>query len=174
MKIQAKSTLEPLYGKVPDRLRRWLPVVEGYQTRLTAEYRILEPCGGEPALSMKPLVVQPYGWAFQKTAFQTTEWQGADTVTTRFYPRGSGYSEVRIFFRGLEKDDEIVDETGQIQSMRGHPYNGEKLPYSCRVYRTYSLYELVTIVLAGSVLVFTVLLSVLTFVLAVLTCRLAV
>ena len=174
MRIQVQTTLTPLYGKVPSKLRRSLPVIDGCQTRLIAKYEILEPTGDEPALSIKTRVLQPYAWAFQETRFQSTGWTDADAVSMRFYPRGAGYSELRVYFRGLGESDEIVNEVGQTQQFWGYPDNGEKLPYCLTVFRIYSLYEITTAILAGSVLFVTVLLCILTVVLAVLAYRLPV
>ncbi len=167
MKILVKTTLEPLYGKIPARWRKRLPVIEGYQTRLIAKYEIVEPKDGQPALSVKPYIAYGYAAAFRQTVADTLEWREADTVSMRFYPRGSGHSEVRVYFRGLDASDKIIDEMGKVHAYEGAVENGQKFPYYCRVCKIYSLLEVVTVVLAVSVLAFTILLSIVTIVLVI-------
>lgn len=174
MKIQVKSTIEPLYGKIPRRFRQWIPVIDGYATRVTARYEVLEPKDGEPALSMKLYVAHAYGTEFEGARYTTHRWEEDDTVSLLVNPIGSGYSEVRVYLKGLDESDELLTDQGTTQEFMGRDDSERKYRYYCRPFRAYSLLELVTVFLAGSVLIFTVLLCILTFVLAVLTYSLSI
>ena len=170
MKVQVKTTVEPLYGKMPNGLRRWLPVLEGHKTRLIGQYDVPKTGDEEPAVSMKPFVAFPYAAQFHRISYASQDWaESVPEVRMLFYPAGSGYCEVRVYVKGLEDADAILDELGRVQEQRGEVDGEQHIRYYCKAIRVYSLYEVATVLLAGSVTVLTVLLCGLTFVLAVLT-----
>lgn len=179
MKIQVKTTIEPVYGRIPARWRKRLPVIEGYPTDLITEYEVFEPKDSQTALSCRLGVAHPYGAEFHGERFSSTDWREASPVRVLFHPQGSGTSEARVYVKGLDDSDIILDDAGIAQSHRGVLDSDPDVRYYCRPFRVYSLHEVLTLflaglsaLLAGSVLFFTVVLCILTFVLAVLTYRL--
>lgn len=168
MKINVKTRIKsfyniPVIGKILIGLRRKMPVVEGYEALLHVEYTE-EDSKELPILSIKPVLVEPRGVGDSINRWGYEPWMTVNDLSLKFYPSVSGYVEWRIYFKDLKDSDEIIDDYGRVQPLRGNIGSDKDIRYYYKAFRVYSLHEVLMIVFAGAVTIFTVLLFIITII----------
>jgi|GEM_PF-6616902 len=168
MNIKVKTSVEPSHYKVPilgkilNRLRLKMPVIEGCEALYNVEYRDLDSKDTIPILSIKPVIVEPHGIEGGFDRWGYVPWFDGNDLTMKFYPSVSGYIELRVYFKDLKDADTITDDYDRAQTFKGDIGPDKAIRYYYKPFRVFSLDEVLMILFTGIVAVFTVLLFIIT------------
>jgi hypothetical protein len=161
MRVGVKTSIEgfykvPILGKILGCFRCRLPVIEGYEALLHVEYH--EDSEEIPISSIKPVLVEPHGVEGGIDRWGHEPWMEINCLTMKFHPSVSGYVEWRVYFKDLKDLDTIVDDYSRAQTFKGDIGSDKNIRYYYKVFRVYSLHEVLMLVFTGVVTCFTILL----------------
>ena len=154
----------PILGKILSSFFwRKIPAIEGYEALFNIRYIDVDS-KKYPILFIKPVIWAPHGIEGEIKRWAYKPWFPVNNLTMKFYPPISGYIELRVYFKDLKNSDEIIDDFERCQSFKEDIGTDKNISYYYKVFRIYSLSEVLMIVLTGVVTFFTILLFMLSII----------